>query len=70
MKYKGVNKWYYGIALEEDYACWTHYRFRIYYFKLLERPHEGESFQKMHRKGFFKEFSFPWRLPRYIGIEK
>lgn len=46
MKYKGINKIYFGIGLEDDYATFNHKLFYFYWFKLLQKNPEGESLKR------------------------
>lgn len=66
MKYKGLNKIYFGIGLEDDYATFNHKRFYFYFFKLIQKNPEGEM---LKRDSDYKGFNInkPFKLPN-IGI--
>lgn len=46
MKYKGINKIYFGIGLEDDYATLNHKLFYFYWFKLLQKNPEGKMLKR------------------------
>lgn len=56
MKYKGLNKYYFGIGFKKDAARWAWYRIFFYFFKYIKDPERGEMMQrKIHYKGFILE---------------
>lgn len=46
MKYKGINKIYFGIGLRDDYQTLNHKIFFFYLFKLKQKNPEGEMLKK------------------------
>jgi len=46
MKYKGINKIYFGIGLEDDFTTFNHKLFYFYWFKLKQVNPEGEILKR------------------------
>jgi hypothetical protein len=64
MKYKGLNKIYFGIGLRDDYRTFVHKEFYFYLFKLIQKNPEGEILKRgRDYKGFNLVFRF--RLPNF-----
>lgn len=66
MKYKGTNKIYFGIGLQEDYQRINYTIFYFYWFMLKHRNPEGEAL-KYGRDYFGFNIRFAFRIPN-IGI--
>lgn len=64
MKYKGLNKVYFGIGVEDHYASMAYYVFFFYWFRLVQKAPEGERLKRgRDYKGFLIEKRF--RLPNF-----
>lgn len=67
MKYKGLNKIYFGIGIEDDYATLNRAKIFFYWFKLVRKNPEGEMLKRgRDYKGFILEKTI--RIPRF-GIK-
>lgn len=67
MKYKGLNKTYFGIGLEDDFLTFTHKVFYFYWFKLLQKNPEEETLKRgRDYKGFI--INFRLKIPSF-GIK-
>lgn len=64
MKYKGLNKIYFGIGLRDDFRTCCGIEFYFYFFKLIQKNPEGEMLKrKRDYKGF--NLSKVFRLPNF-----
>lgn len=62
IKYKGINKIYFGIGFRDDYATFNHKAFYFYWFKLIkEESPEWEMKRGRDYIGFYiiKRFKIP-----------
>lgn len=65
MRYKGLDKWYFGIGIRPRYEMWTGVSMIFYCFKLKRRPPEGTPVDVslfkdgVHGRGIFIERHFP-----------